>query len=91
MPMNIFLKILGKVMGWDKKAEEHFQRFMLPQAQRLADLGVQREQIVQLVHIAIDHSDPTVIGLAPGSILRNMVDHIEAGEVTAEEIINQYS
>lgn len=89
--MNIFLNIIGKLFGWDKEYTEYWARFIDPQVNRLKSLGVTNDQCQQLIKIAFNVATPEIIGHAPGSILANIADHIEAGDVTAAKIIADHS
>lgn len=89
--MNIFLTIIGKLFGWDKEHAEYCERFIDPQVARLKSLGVTDDQCQRLIKIAFNVATPETIGRAPGSILANIADHIEAGDVTAAKIIADHS
>lgn len=63
---------------------------MAPHMNRLLAIGVPVDQVKELAKIAVNLSHPEVMGLAPGSILRDMTDEIEAGRMSADEIIAKY-
>jgi hypothetical protein len=84
--MSIILKTIVKLMGWSSVADEFWERFVKPQVERLYALNVDPSDISLLINKAIDEADPLVIGRAPGSLLRDMVDRIEAGE-TVESVL----
>lgn len=84
--VSMILKIIGKLMGWSSVQDEFWERFAKPQVERLYALNVDPSDISLLINKVIDEADPLIVGRAPGSLLRDMVDRIEAGE-TVESIL----
>lgn len=83
--MNIAYWI--RQLFWGDETEEYLDRFIRPQINRLRELDVSDDDSWRLYQQALRLADPFTIGLAPGNLLRDMVDHIEAGK-TVDEVLN---
>jgi hypothetical protein len=84
--MNIVDKLIKRLAG--NAMDEYIDRFIMPQAARLEKLGVSDEDAKRMFDACFKRADPTVVGLAPGSLFRDMVDRIEAGE-TVDNVLSR--
>ena len=73
------LKRLHKFLFGDI-AEEYFERFVKPQIERAKERGIPPEELDRMWELALKEANPTVLGLAPASILRDLIDAWEPTE-----------
>lgn len=75
MKLNRILESLRTVFfGSEKHDQYYFERFVQPHVRRGAEAGIPYEEMEQMWYAAVKESNPTIVGLAPGSLFRDKID-----------------
>ena len=71
-------QIVNFILRRQSLTDEYCARFLLPLKERANVLGISDDDFIVMWKFATQASEPQIIGLAPGSIMRNLIDHWEA-------------
>jgi hypothetical protein len=74
--MNLIYKVVGKIFGFDKIADEAWEKFIKPQVDRARSLGIPDDAISVMLQRALDESDFVVV--FPGARLRDLIDEYDS-------------
>lgn len=65
-------RLLARLFGWDKEMDEYWERFIVPQVKRGAELGIPVERLETLYRQAVAESD--FITTYPRGRFRDLID-----------------
>jgi hypothetical protein len=71
-------------------AKEYCERFFNPQRERATALGIPDDEFDMMWKAALKHADPHIIGQAPCSLLRNLIDNWEVDRAGLVEWLREY-
>lgn len=71
-------QIVNLILRRQSLTDEYCARFLLPLKERANALGISDDEFITMWNFARQAAQPQVVGLAPGSIMRNLIDHWEA-------------
>ena len=77
--MNIVLRIVGKLLRWDKAADEYWQRFIRLQMEYALSIGMPTDTLSDLTHRAINEADG--VCTFPGTLLRDFIAEWEENNI----------
>lgn len=88
---NIVRLIMNYLLQSDKVMDDYCERFIKPLWERAEKLGIPDDEFDRMWRFAWQVSQPLIVGQAPGSILRNLIDHWEADAESCRQFIVEES
>lgn len=86
----MFTRLMDAILKpFSFNSTEYCERFIVPLQQRAAELGIPDDEFDLMWKAARKEAEPWIVGRAPGSLLRNLIDNWERDRAGLIEFLRE--